>query len=54
MQVLDHVKNARIDRILKTFLGFLDGSHISSHINYIYYHMLYVGVHLLETMELTR
>jgi hypothetical protein len=28
MQVLDHGKNARIDRILKTFLGFLDVSHM--------------------------
>ena len=28
MQVLDHGKNARIGPLLKTFLGFLDGSHI--------------------------
>ena len=30
MQVLDHGKNARIGPLLKTFLGFLDGSHICS------------------------
>jgi len=28
MQVLDHGKNARIGPVLKTFLGFLDGSHM--------------------------
>ena len=28
MQVLDHGKNARIGPLLKTFLGFLDGSHL--------------------------
>ena len=32
MQVLDHGKNARIGPLLKTFLGFLDGSHIYTNI----------------------